>query len=45
LLQGIDTNAVVADKAFDSDALLRTISDIGAKAVIPPRSNRYTPRE
>jgi len=45
LLQGIDTDAVVADKAFDSDALLHTITGTGAKAVIPPRSNRSTPRE
>ena len=45
LLQGIDTDAVVADKAFDSDALLHTIADAGAKAVIPPRSNCSTPRE
>lgn len=45
LLQGIDTDAVLADKAFDSDALLQTITDTGAKAVIPPRSNRNTPRE
>jgi transposase len=45
LLQGIDTDAVVADKAFDSDALLRTITGTGAKAVIPPRSNRNTLRE
>ena len=45
LLQGIDTDAVVADKAFDSDALLYTITGTGAKAVIPPRSNRNTPRE
>ena len=45
LLQGIDTDAVVADKAFDSDALLHTITDTGAKAVIPPRSNGNTPRE
>ncbi len=45
LLEGIDTDAVLADKAFDSDALLLTITERGAKAVIPPRSNRNTPRE
>ena len=45
LLQGINTDAVVADKAFDSDALLHTITDTGAKVVIPPRSNGNTPRE
>ena len=45
LLADIETDAVVADKAFDSDALVHTITESGAKAVIPPRSNRNTPRE
>jgi transposase len=45
LLSDIETDAVVADKAFDSDALVHTITDSGAKAVIPPRSNRNDPRE
>ena len=45
MLQGIDTDAVLADKAFDADALLHTIAERGAKAVIPPRANRNTPRE
>ena len=45
LLKDIDAEAVVADKAFDSDALLDTITASGAKAVIPPRSNRNAPRE
>ena len=45
LLTDIETDAVVADKAFDSDALVHTITESGAKAVIPPRSNRNAPRE
>lgn len=45
VLQGINTDAVVADKAFDSGSLLHTITDTGAKVVIPPRSNGNTPRE
>lgn len=40
LLVGIDTEAVIADKAFDSDALIEFIRTGGAKAVIPARSNR-----
>ena len=43
LLQGIDPQAIVADKAFDSDALRQNIAQRGAKAVIPPRSNRNAP--
>jgi len=43
LLQEIDPNAVVADKAFDADHLREHIAQLGAKAVIPPRSNRNHP--
>jgi transposase len=43
LLQGIDAQVVVADKAFDADALRHTIAQRGATAVIPPRSNRKVP--
>ena len=40
LLQDIDPDAVLADKAFDADALRQNIAQRGAKAVIPSRSNR-----
>ena len=36
---------MVADKAFDADALISTIRCSGAKAVIPPKSNRLVPRD
>jgi transposase len=45
LLEGIVVEAVVADKAFDADALIAEITARGAKAVIPPRGNRAQPRE
>lgn len=45
LLQGVPTEAVVADKAFDTDALLDTIAAMNAKAVIPPRANRKVQRQ
>lgn len=38
LLNGLSANAVLADKAYDSNALRATIASMGAKAVIP--SNR-----
>ena len=40
LIAGIRTNAVIADKGYDADALVQRIQASGAKAVIPPRSNR-----
>lgn len=39
-----ETEAVVADKGYDSDEFVETIRDAGADPVIPPRSNRLTPR-
>ena len=35
---------LIADRAYDSDDFIRTITDSGAIAVIPPRSNRNTSR-
>ena len=35
---------IVADKGYDSDALVATITEQGNQAVIPPRSNRLNPR-
>jgi transposase len=43
LLQGIDAQAIVADKAFDADHLRQSIAQRGAKAVIPPRAKRNAP--
>jgi transposase len=36
--------AVLADKAYDSDALLMHLAAIGAKAVTPPKANRKVQR-
>jgi transposase len=35
---------IVADKGYDSDTFVETIAAQGSQAVIPPRSNRLTPR-
>lgn len=40
LIADIQTDAVIADKGYDSDALVQCIQASGAQAVIPPRSNR-----
>jgi transposase len=44
LVKDIPTEAVIADKGYDSDALVATIEATGAQAIIPPRSHRNTPR-
>jgi transposase len=40
LITGFQADYVIADKGYDSDAFVLTISATGAEAVIPPRSNR-----
>lgn len=39
------TEAIIADKGYDSYALLQIIEAAGAQAIIPPRSNRNSPRK
>lgn len=40
LLKDLDFAALLADKAFDSDAIRADLDDRGAMAVIPPKANR-----
>ncbi len=40
LIDGIDPEAILADRAYDSDALLERIGSVGAAAVIPPNPTR-----
>ena len=40
LLEGQAGDAVLADKAYDSNALRTLIADMGAEAVIPSKRNR-----
>lgn len=42
LIAGIQTDAVLADKGYDSDANRRAIRARGAVPCIPPRKNRTT---
>jgi transposase len=44
LLGEHEPNVVIADKGYDSDDLVASIRERGAKAVIPPRSNRLRAR-
>ena len=45
LLDGFDYDFALMDKAYDSDAILQTIEENGAIAVIPPKSNRIIQRD
>lgn len=45
LLEDFSPQAVLGDKGYDSDALVKLIEEAGATAVIPPKKNRRKPRE
>ncbi len=45
LIEGHDSDAVIADKGYDSEAFVTTVEERGAEAVIPPRSNRKQSRD
>jgi transposase len=42
LIEGVDFDALLADKAFDADWLRATLDERGAAAVIPPKKSRTT---
>jgi transposase len=45
LLESVEAEYVLMDKAYDSDALRELIESKGMKSCIPPRSNRTAPAE
>lgn len=45
LIEGLDASALLADKGYDSDAIVRYVEEVGMEAVIPPRKNRKIQRE
>ena len=44
LLEDVDPQAFLADKAYDADALLQTLRQRGIVPVIPPKTNRVSPQ-
>ena len=40
LLDGVDTSEVIADKAYDTNAIRQALADADITATIPPKSNR-----
>lgn len=45
LVDGFSTGALIADRAYDSDAFVQRLSDGEVEAVIPSRKNRKHQRE
>ena len=45
LIEGITAEHLLADKAYDTDAILQQAAAQGMAAVIPPKKNRKEPRE
>ena len=45
LLDQVEPEAFLADKGYDSDALVATLEERGITPVIPPKANRREPRK
>jgi transposase len=45
MLENIDPNAFLADRAYDADRLIGRLTERGMTVVIPPKRNRTTQRE
>ena len=45
LIEGIDAGALLADRAYDTDAIINAASVAGMQVVIPPKKNRKKQRE
>jgi len=44
LLDGVDPEALIGDKAYDADPLIDSLNERGITPVIPPKANRRAPR-
>lgn len=44
LIEGIDADHLIADKGYDTDAILEQAAAQGMNAVIPPKKNRLKQR-
>jgi transposase len=45
LLEDIESAHMIADRGYDSERVLEKIEELGAVAVVPPKSNRKEQRE
>jgi transposase len=45
LLDEVDPQAFLGDKAYDADALIQALDERSITPVIPPKANRVSPRQ
>ena len=45
LVEGIDADSLIADKAYDSNEIIELAQGAGMQVVIPPKKNRTEQRE
>jgi transposase len=45
LIEGVEAGALLADRGYDSDAIVNYAEEAGMEAVIPPKKNRRVQRE
>ena len=45
MLDQVEPKAFLADRGYDSDALVATLAERGITPVIPPKANRREPRK
>ena len=45
LLENVDPDALLGDKAYDADPLVDLLTQRGITPVIPPKANRKSPRD
>jgi transposase len=45
LIENVDPQALLGDKAYDADSFIDTLNDRNITPVIPPKANRKTPRD
>jgi len=44
-MEGIGAKVLIADKGYDTDAIVQMAQAAGMEVVIPPKSNRKNPRD
>ncbi len=45
LIQGIEAQCLLADKAYDTNEIIATARELGMDPVIPPKRNRREPQD
>src|SRR5262245_44926341 len=45
LIENVDPNALIGDKAYDADSFVDTLTQREITPIIPPKDNRKSPRE